>query len=247
MVLALLILWTGLPARADNFILQGSTTFADCLMTQYHAAIEQQSQHKLTVIPNKTILGVLALVEGQADFAMVSAAFGAGEAQFARRYEGIPFESLKSFEITRTRMALAVHPDNPVTSVNLGALRGILSGEIRNWSELGGRDLPIRVVFVRDGGGVQASVEEQVLDREPINAADQIRVQTSAQVAKIAEQEPGALGLAQLKVVRRSAAKELTTDRVIEQRLSLITLGEPNAPMRNVIETIRRVAVLTRQ
>jgi phosphate transport system substrate-binding protein len=247
LLVVLLIVCAGLPARADNFVLQGSTTFVDRLITQHHAAIEEQSQHKLTVIPNKTVAGLLALVQGQAHFAMISTDLEAGKRQLAKHDRDIPLDRLKSFEIARTRIAIGVHPDNPVTSVSLHSLRGILSGEIRNWQDVGGSDLPIRVVFVRDGGGVQASAEEQVLDGKPINAADQIRVQTSAQVARIVEQEPGALGLAQLNVIRRSTAKELTTDRIIEQRLSLITLDEPNAPMRNVIETIRRVAVLTSQ
>ena len=216
-------------------------------MTQYHAAIEEQSHHKLTVIPNKTMAGLHALVEGKAHFAMTSAALDASKVQLARRDRDIPFDRLKSFEITRTRMAIAVHPDNPVRSASLVSLRGILSGEIRNWRDLGGRDLPIRVVLVRDGGGVQASVEAQVLDGASISAPDQIRVQTSAQIVRVVEQEPGALGLAQLNVVRKSKARELTTDHVIEQRLSLVTLGEPNAPMRNVIETIRRFAVLKNQ
>ena len=228
-------------------MLQGSTTFTDCLITRFQATIEEESEQTLTVIPNKSMTGLVALVQRQADFAMTSTDVESGKAQLSQMYPDVALAGLKTFEIARTRAALAVHPDNPVASISADTLRRVLTGEIRNWRELGGRDLPVRVVFVRDGGGVQASIEAQVLNGGSISAPDQIRVQTSAQVARIAEQEPGALGLAQLNVVRRSTAKELATDRAIEQQLSLTTLGEPTEPMRKVIETIRRVAVLTRQ
>ena len=243
----LFVVCTGLPAWADTFVMQGSTTFADCLMSHFQVAIEQQSEHKLTVIPNKSIAGLLALAQGQADFAMTSSPVERQKQLLARQHPELSLDHSRTFEITRTRAAIVVHPDNPVAAISQQTLRGILTGAIRNWRQLGGRDLAIRVVFVRDGGGVQASVEEQVLDGAPISAPEQIRVQTSAQVAKIAEQEPGALGLAQRNIVRQSAARELATERPIEQRLSLTTLGPPSASMHKVIETIRRVAALTNQ
>lgn len=245
LLVAFLLSCSALPATADSFVLQGSTTFADCLMRRFRTAIEDQAQQKLTVIPNKTSTGLLALSQRQADFAMTSGPVAADKELLSKQDPDFPFDRLRTFEISRIRMAFAVHPDNPVTSVSTNTMRRILSGEITNWRELGGNDLPIKIVMVRDGGGVQASVESEVLAGKPVSAPDQIRVQISAQVAKVVEQEPGALGLAQLNVVRNSRVKELATDRAVEQRLSLVTLGEPTAKMRDVIDATRHLAVPT--
>jgi hypothetical protein len=57
------------------------------------------------------------------------------------------------------------------------------------------------------------------------------------------EQEPGALGLAQLGVLRERHLPELMTERFIEQQLNLITLGEPTAAKRAVIDATRRVSI----
>ena len=59
-------------ARAQTFIVQGSTTFTHRVMEPYQTAIEASSGHELTVVPNKSSLGLLALFDKRADFAMIS-------------------------------------------------------------------------------------------------------------------------------------------------------------------------------
>ena len=71
-VASMLILWPYTAARAQTFIVQGSTTFTHNVMEPYQIAIEASSGHKLTVVPNKSSLGILALFEKRADFAMIS-------------------------------------------------------------------------------------------------------------------------------------------------------------------------------
>ena len=56
------------------------------------------------------------------------------------------------------------------------------------------------------------------------------------------EQEPAALGLAQLLLLQRHNLPEITIDRPIEQQLNLVTLGEPTPAMKAVIKAARDVA-----
>lgn len=44
-------------------------------------------------------------------------------------------------------VVVITHPSNPVKELTTEQLRGIFSGEIRNWSEVGGNDHPINVVL----------------------------------------------------------------------------------------------------
>jgi phosphate transport system substrate-binding protein len=231
-------------ARADRFVLQGSTTFNDCIMSNYLSAIEQATNHTLVVIPTKTNLGLIALLEGQADFAMISTRIENEIGTLRQTNPDLPFDLLQTFNVSRTRMAFAVNPANSVRSTNIDMMRRVLSGEITNWRDLGGPDLAIKLVFVRDGGGVQTSVENQVLDGIPIRAPNPIRVQVGAQVLKIVEQEPGALGMSQLNLVERSHAVELSTNITIEQKLGLVTLGAPTPQMLEVINAVKHIAKL---
>ena len=61
-------------------------------------------------------------------------------------------------------LVFMVNADNPVESLTLEQLRGIYSGEITNWSEVGGDDMEI-VAFQRNAeSGSQVLMEKLVMD-----------------------------------------------------------------------------------
>ena len=233
------------PASAEQFMLQGSTTLSNRLMIPQRQAIEDLSGQKLIIIPNKSSLGIQALFEQNAQFGMISGPLETEIKVLRKLVPNAPFERLHAYEVARTRMAFAVHPDNPVRAIKIADMRRILLGEVRNWREVGGHDVPIRMVIVREGGGVQASVESHVLGNRKIVAPDPIRVQISSQVVKIVLQEPGALGLAQLGVIKHAHAPEMKLDDPVEQKLSLVTLGEPTPAMQRVIDAAREIGTKT--
>ena len=229
-------------ARCDDLVVQGSTTFTTTLAQPFAGAVEAQTGHRLEIIPNKSSLGLLALLEHKADLAMISTTLDR-EVEILRKCNpDLPLQRLQAFEIARTRAALVVHPDNPVRGARLPDIAKILTGEITNWKQLGGADLPIRVVAVREGGGVLASVEAALLGAGHITAPDPIRVQVGTQIVRVVAQEPGALGITQQAIVKSSAAVELITDHRIEQVLSLVSLDDPSPAATAVIEAFRRAA-----
>src|ERR1019366_6030475 len=215
-------------ARSDNLVLQGSTTFTTGVAQPFSVAVEAQTGHHLEIIPNRSSLGLLALLEHKADLAMISTPLER-ETEILRKSDpGLPFQRLRAFEIARTRAALVIHPDNPVRTARLQDIGKILTGEISNWKQLGGPDLPIRVVAVREGGGVLASVEARLLGAAHISAPDAIRVQVGPRLVRVVAQEPEALGITQLAIVKSSSAVEMITDEPIEQVLSLVSLDDPS-------------------
>jgi ABC-type phosphate transport system substrate-binding protein len=231
------------PAAADNLIVQGSTTFNARLMVPYQPMIEAAAKQKLTIVPNKSSLGLIALFDGRADMAMISSSLETEVASLRKTMPELPLESLRSFNISRTRIAFAINPANPIRTATLDTIRQILMGKINNWQMLGWADLPLRVVVVREGGGVQFSVEAELLGGQRISPDNPIVVQIGTQVTKVVQQEPGALGLAQLGVLRNQGLPELMTERFVEQQLNLVTLGEPNPAKRAVIDAARRVSI----
>lgn len=235
--------WAQSPGNAGvpSFVVQGSTTFTHQVMEPYQGAIEKAAGVKLTVVPSKSSLGVLALFEKRGDFAMISGPLDNEIAELKSAHPALDFGRLKTFEVANTRMAFAINKDNPVTAVSDDTMRQILLGAITNWHEVGGPDRPIKIVIVRGGGGVQASIEDELLHGKRIAAPNPIVVQISSQVIKVTEQLPEALGLSQLSIVAKSTAHELKTDHPIVQRLALLTLGDPTPIMRRVIEAAHKV------
>src|SRR5262245_52597444 len=155
-LLALALTAASTGALADPLMIQGSTTFARRLMEPFQGEIERMTGHQLTVVPNKSMPGLLALLEGRTHLAMISASLETEVALLQRSMPGLQVDSLKAFEVSRTRVPIAVHSSNPVHKATLEQVTQILQGKIDNWKSLGGPNLPIRVVMVGGGGGVTA-------------------------------------------------------------------------------------------
>ena len=231
-----------MPATAETVIIQGSTTFNSRLLEPYKAAIESMAGLSLQVIPNKSLNGLIALLDGRAHLAMVSAPLEKELVPLRASYNASALGRLQGHQIANSRIAFALHPSNPVRKASLDTIRRILAGNIVNWHEIGGPDLPIRVVFVAKAGGVTQTVQSRLLDDGPIAAAHPIPLASPEQVIKVVEQESGALGLAQIRLVAARSLPELATDETIEQHLVLVTLGEPSTAAQAVIEAARKIA-----
>jgi ABC-type phosphate transport system substrate-binding protein len=226
---------------ADPLTIQGSTTFNRRIMEPYQAEIETISGQQLTVIPNKSTPGLIALLEGRTHLAMISAPLETEVALLQKVMPGLSFEKLRAFEVDRSRVSFPVNRTNPVRSVTLAQIADVLLGKTVNWRSLGGPDLPIRVVMA-GGGGIAVGLETGLLNGRSIAALNPLYVNTPVQVVQVVNQEPGSLGFAQIEIVKKLGARELTTDKPLEHVLYLVTLGEPTPAMRSVIDAARTVA-----
>ena len=239
----LTVCFMGIPTlHAETLTIQGSSTASTALLTPNLAAIEALSGQSLKIVSIRSDIGLLRLLAHQAEFAVISAPLKQSIASLRKTSADLPYDRLMVFPVGHVRVAFAVNPKNPVRKADMQTIQRVLSGEITNWKQLGGNNEPIRVTYVQSGGGVTLTVANDLFGGKPLMPANPIRVAFDMQVIKVVEQEPRALGVSQLRLVTSHHLPELMTDRPIEQELSLVTLGEPNAAQRAVIEAVRKVA-----
>ena len=90
-----------------------------------------------------------------------------------------------------------VHPDNPVRDISLPDIARIAAGRISNWSELGGPDLPIRMLLADDGSSVAEVLDERVMRPNRLRLDRRLeRVTNEAEGAKLVYDDPAAISLA---------------------------------------------------
>jgi hypothetical protein len=94
-------------------------------------------------------------------------------------------------------------------------------------------------VMVDAGAGIPLTISTQLLGGKPVTTNDAILVRISSQVAKVVEQEPGALGLTQEKNVPGHDIIELATEQTVEQELAYVTLEQPSPIVKSVIDATR--------
>ena len=137
-------------------------------------------------------------------------------------------------------IAVIVHPSNPVETLSTEELRGIFTGTITNWSEVGGADAPISPYVVTAGSATRSVFAAAVL--EGADYADVTVVDPDARMVPTVARDPHSIG-------QISFSFALATDRVrpvavngeaasvdnpgypITRPLHITTLGEPAGPV----------------
>ena len=150
-VLLLFALGCPLAVQAETLTIVGSGTVA----TAITAAIEEfkkTSGVEVILTPRGSDLGVLALVEGQAQIGLTIADVNDAQRQL---YPAVDFHSTT---VGRGAIYLVVSPD--VWDAGMHALSreqviSVVEKQVTNWTELGGPNVPIR--FYHPGGGTQAN------------------------------------------------------------------------------------------
>lgn len=93
-------------------------------------------------------------------------------------------------------IAVVLDKTNTVTDLTKDQLIAIYKGEVTNWKELGGADMPIVVVGREAGSGTRGAFEELLKIEDACKYASELD-STGAVIAKVAS-TPGAIGYASL-------------------------------------------------
>ena len=120
------------------------------------------------------------LLSGEAQIGMSSRRIRPDEARALRDAGGgMMIDPGQEHLIALDSLVVIVNPDNPVQSISLKDLGGIYSGEITNWSQLGGADAPITVVGRQEDSGTSALFYRNIL-----GPSDDWRFSDDLQVAR---------------------------------------------------------------
>ena len=96
-------------------------------------------------------------------------------------------------------IAVVTDPANTASDLTKEQLVQIYTGEVKNWSEVGGEDLPIVVVGREAGSGTRGAFEEILEIEDMCQYANELD-STGAVMAKVAS-TPGAIGYVSLDVL----------------------------------------------
>lgn len=103
-------------------------------------------------------LALSAVFEGRAAAALVHRVASPAEDAIAAGQDLVPGDPFRYRTLAEGPVTLLVHESNRVEQVTLEQARGLLSGAITSWTELGGQPEPVERLTREPGTGTQAAV-----------------------------------------------------------------------------------------
>jgi phosphate transport system substrate-binding protein len=153
-----------------------------------------------------TSTGFAAIADGQCDIAMASRPMSdADKSTLARKRIGDLRAPATEHVIALDGIAVIVHSNNKVRSLDLDQVKGIFTGQVRDWSGAGGSPGPIGVYAPDDNSGTYDIFRDLVLEGQPLSSSAK-RFVDSVELSDNVATEPGAIGLVGLAYVHSANA-----------------------------------------
>jgi phosphate transport system substrate-binding protein len=238
-VTVLLAAWTA-PAWTAEIKLCGAASMIDGLINPKKSAVEKITGDRLVINPSNAGKGIIDLVDGKCDAALVSASIET-VAQGAKALgRDIDASKLRMTVVASDEIVFIVHPSNPVKSLGWEQLRDIHTGKITNWKEVGGKDTAIVVYTDAAASATRGMIKQVIMGGKDYTSAAITLDHVSKVNDMVAANPAGIGGLG--KGFVRAGQVNIVTSKKLERPFAFITIGEPAGPVKKVIEAYREAA-----
>lgn len=226
-------------ASSDQLIVSGSTTILPIAEVSRERFEDMRPGTKVLVAGVGSSAGIESVWTGTADIGTSSRDLKPDEASLG----------LVDTPIAHDAIAVIVNPANPVRGLTKAQVAAIFTGEITNWSEVGGADVEIGLVNRDEASGTREAFSKIVLDGEPFDPTAAVLPGTG-QVRSVVANSPGAVGYISVGFVDVTVrAIEIdgvapTEDAITSGRypisriLHFFTKGEPDGLAASYIEFV---------
>lgn len=191
--------------ESSKVVIAGSTSVQPLSEMLAEKFMEENEDITVEVQGGGSGQGVKSVEEGIADLGALSREVKEGESVS------------EQFVIAKDGIAVVVNTDTDVTSLTMEQLKGIFTGEITNWKDVGGADAEIVVVSREEGSGTRAAFTELtgVTEDDVDNTVDSALVQGSTgAVQETVSNTADSIGYISLDALDTSAVKAINVEDV---------------------------------
>ena len=170
----------------------GSTSMEKVIGGLGEMFMERNSGITFTYNPTGSGSGIKAVQEGRCDIGLASRSLKTEEAESGLTETVLAYDGI----------AVIVNMENPVSDLDVQTIAKIYTGEITNWSEVGGNDAEIVLIGREAGSGTRDGFESITETEEACKYRQELT--STGDVITTVSQNPGAIGYASVASVKDS-------------------------------------------
>lgn len=178
----------------------GSTSMEKVIGFLSESYMEENKNVKVTYNPTGSGAGITAVSEGRCDICLSSRDLKDDEAQ-----------TLDSKTVAIDGIAIIVNPENKLSDLSIEQIAKLYTGEVTNWSELGGDDAPVVLIGREAASGTRDGFESITDTKEKCKYTQELT--STGDVIQTVSSNPNAIGYASLAAVN-DKVKVLSVENV---------------------------------
>ncbi len=202
-ILVVIALASCSPKPPETITIRGSNTFGEELAPKL--IDEYKKDHPQMVFNTEfkgTSYGFGALMVDRCDIAAASREETTNEVELARD-RSIEFNT---YVIGSYSVAVIVNSGNSIANLTRDQVRGLFTGKIQNWKDVGGPDAPVHL-FIRDPiSGTYLGFQELAMDKK--DYAEHLKTFTSyADIVQAVAKDPSGIGYVSIEDGQKTGVK----------------------------------------
>jgi phosphate transport system substrate-binding protein len=152
---------------AQDFIqIKGSDTLINLVQRLSEVYIESHPETAIATTGGGSGVGIAALIANRVQIANASRSMKEKEYTAAKENGVIPYEIVIGID----GLSVVINEDNPIKHLTIQQIGKIFRGEILNWNQVGGPDLPISLYGRQANSGTYVFFQEHVLGNKDYSA-----------------------------------------------------------------------------
>ncbi len=162
LIVLVLTLCAGFVFSGQSVTIKGSDTLVRLGQRWAEEYMKQNPGTVVQVSGGGSGTGIAALLNGTTDVCEASRDMKEKEYKLAERKGITPYR----VSVALDGIAVFLHTDNPVDVLTIAQLKGIYTGSITNWKEVGGPDKQIIIYGRENNSGTYAFFKKRVMNKE---------------------------------------------------------------------------------
>lgn len=201
------------------------------------APFEKSTGHNLIILQSTPKDGLKQLWSGQLEAAVTAVGLDGMIAGAEKDGVKVDKGALNVVEVGTNKTIVLVHPSNPVGSLSKEQLKGLFTGKITNWKDVGGKDAPVLVVWGKNSPGQNALFTQIILDGEKVTA-ENLETTDYKGIKETVAANPEAIGIDPLGMVD-GTVKAIKPNPEANTPILLISKGKASSAVQQLVDFIK--------